>query len=96
MELADKSLDTFIKENKTIEEKIILKILYQILMGLKCLHQIHILHRDLKPANILITGDLRCKIADFGLSKKLNHSKDKANSKKGTELYMAPEISLTS
>lgn len=94
MELADMSLNTYLEKYKNIEEDVILKILYQILMGIKYLHQMHILHRDLKPDNVLIVGDLHCKIADFGLSKKLDHSKAMAKSVKGTEFYMAPEIRL--
>jgi serine/threonine-protein kinase ULK/ATG1 len=51
-----------------------------------------IVHRDIKPENILIhNGDF--KIADFGLSKKVEDMEIIANmSAKGTPLYMAPEI----
>lgn len=56
----------------------------------------NIIHRDIKPENILIPcyDDLgKLKMADFGLSTKLDFFYPKtATSKCGTMLYMAPEI----
>lgn len=41
----------------------------QILSGVDFLHCNRVMHRDLKPQNILVSNDLKIKIADFGLSK---------------------------
>jgi serine/threonine protein kinase len=53
--------------------------LFQILNGLKHLHDLGILHRDLKPSNILINSDCKIKIVnflfikcDFGLARTFN------------------------
>lgn len=53
-------------DNKTVKE-----IAMQILSGLVFLHENDIVHRDIKPQNILRCDD-KWKIADFGISKRLN------------------------
>jgi serine/threonine protein kinase len=65
------------------------------------IHSVSIIHRDIKPCNILLIvenillpneKDLdKIKMADFGLSTKLDfHYPKTATSKCGTMLYMAP------
>ena len=46
-------------------------------------------HLDLKPENILMTGDMKIKISDLGLSHSIKRPCDK---KVGTPTYMAPEV----
>ncbi|CEP01176.1 hypothetical protein PBRA_008488 [Plasmodiophora brassicae] len=52
-----------------------LRLLSEIIGGLHYLHSMSIVHKDLKPANILITEDLKAKIADMGLSTRLEQSR---------------------
>lgn len=51
-------------------EDVIKHFTFQILTGLRYLHNLGILHRDLKGDNILCDQDGVCKISDFGTSKK--------------------------
>jgi serine/threonine protein kinase len=67
-------------------------ILYQSLLGLKCLHKRNIVHRDIKPENILVQTrypELQIKLADFGLAKEGGNLETLC----GTSIYAAPEIS---
>ena len=49
-------------------------ILYNLLCCLKFLHSAGIMHRDFKPSNILVDGECKVKICDFGLSRTVPES----------------------
>jgi serine/threonine protein kinase len=44
-------------------------IMYQLLSGVKAMHDNGVLHRDLKPGNLLVNKDCGVKITDFGLAR---------------------------
>ena len=66
-------------------------ILRQILDGLGYCHGQGVLHRDLKPGNILINGDGRIKITDFGVARIDSSTITRFGDIVGTPHYMAPE-----
>jgi WD40 repeat protein len=56
-------------------------------------HEHDVLHRDLKPQNVLLSGDGRLKVGDFGLAKLRDGGGPRTRSSTvlGTPEYMAPE-----
>ena len=101
--------DLLLSKNKKNEllvpylpEFLCLRICYDISNGVSYLHfafsDQRITHGDLKPRNVLLTSDLRCKIADFGgadiatVTDPLNVLKNNGNGdNEWTQGYTAPE-----
>ncbi|MEO6859778.1 MAG: protein kinase [Solirubrobacteraceae bacterium] len=55
-------------------------------------HARQVVHRDVKPANLLISGENRVKVADFGVARLAEGSSDGVGvTIVGTPRYMAPE-----
>jgi len=59
------------------------------LLGLAYLHGLGIVHRDVKGGNLLVTEKGDIKLADFGVSEKLEKTLGEIA---GTPLWMAPEV----
>ncbi|KAE8145796.1 hypothetical protein BDV25DRAFT_61953 [Aspergillus avenaceus] len=65
------SLDVFLAQvglKARLDDFRIWKVLLELSMGLKHIHDMGYIHLDLKPANILITFEGVLKIADFGMA----------------------------
>jgi Protein kinase domain len=66
-----------------------IQIAQQLCAGLAAAHDKGVLHRDLKPANIMLDGQGRAQITDFGIAR-LSNGNDSGRIV-GTPAYMAPE-----
>ncbi|KAJ9444671.1 putative serine/threonine-protein kinase nek3 [Diplonema papillatum] len=76
------------------KESRVLDWFIQIALAIRHAGKQHILHRDLKSQNILISKDHTLKLADFGISRSLGNTWDKAHTFVGTPYYLAPELVL--
>lgn len=93
-DLCDYNLDNYIKKIN-ISYSVRKKIIFNIVKGLKYLHDKNIIHRDLKPSNILINKNNSVKIGDLGSSKLFIDSKRiKYTQKISTSWFRSPEIFL--
>ncbi|CBZ25206.1 putative protein kinase [Leishmania mexicana MHOM/GT/2001/U1103] len=76
---------------RPLSEPLIAYVCRQTLLGLRYLHERHVIHRDIKGSNLLLTKNGQVKLADFGVSTELKHTLSRRNSFIGTALWMAPE-----
>lgn len=86
-------LQKYLKEQrKILTESEAADVLKQVVLGLLYLHSNQILHRDISLSNILLTKDMKVKIADFGLATQLTRPDEKRTTMCGTPNYISPEV----
>ena len=88
-------------EGDTLEDRIkkgpfkldeAVRIASEMAEGLKAAHAKDIVHRDIKAANVMLDGESRAKILDFGLAQTTASTKlTRMGSTLGTVAYMSPE-----
>jgi eukaryotic-like serine/threonine-protein kinase len=68
-------------------------MLLEVSEAIQYAHRRGVLHRDLKPSNIMVDGDGKTHVTDFGLAKRFTHDHDitQTGAILGTPAYMAPE-----
>lgn len=93
MEYLPFSLSKCLDKHKNIPLAIKYNILSDVSIGLRFLHEQTppIIHRDLTANNIMLTSDMRAKIADLGQAKILSKQVAPMTVAPGTSCYMPPE-----
>jgi serine/threonine protein kinase len=88
------SLQDWIAKNPMPPLQQTISIIEQIASGLDYAAARGIIHRDIKPANILLTTDMKAKIADFGIAKISTSKFTQTGAVIGTPSYMSPEQAM--
>ncbi|KAA6399336.1 MAG: putative SNF1A/AMP-activated protein kinase [Streblomastix strix] len=90
-----KSLDVIVKNQyQFLSIPTFRALAKQLLEGLRIIHSAKLIHRDIKSENIMLhaqQGNVKAKIADFGLAK-INQENQLKITSCGTPLNMAPEL----
>ena len=96
MELMDDNLTHFLENSpQPIPYHIQVNICHDITLALSFLHSNDIIHRDLSSNNVLLIGNVRAKVTDFGMAR-LGDQNPQATHLTftmcpGTDVYMPPE-----
>jgi serine/threonine protein kinase len=88
------SLQDWISKNPIPPLQQTIAIIEQIASGLDYASTKGVIHRDIKPANILLTMDMKAKIADFGIAKISTSKFTQTGAVIGTPSYMSPEQAM--
>jgi eukaryotic-like serine/threonine-protein kinase len=89
--ITGRTLAEVLNEAKVLAVEDAVSIFDQILQALEMSSQEQIVHRDIKPTNIMIMGDQRVKVMDFGIAKIPSLSITTTGTVLGTPYYMSPE-----
>jgi eukaryotic-like serine/threonine-protein kinase len=75
-----------------LEVRDALEIAVEVARGLAFAHEQGLVHRDVKPQNILLNGDGRAKVTDFGIARTVDvDGMTQTGTVLGTSNYIAPE-----
>ena len=98
-EYMKENLYDYLKRKVKLSNATVKHVTYQMLLGLKAMHQKGFFHRDMKPENLLLNDNGQdpptVKIADFGLARSIR-SKPPYTDYVSTRWYRAPEVLLQS
>ncbi len=86
-------LKTLIKQRGRFTPEEALPLLIQACAGIGYAHRAGLVHCDVKPQNMLVTPDMRLKVADFGIARALStiHPDEQSDVIWGSPQYFSPE-----
>jgi eukaryotic-like serine/threonine-protein kinase len=87
------NLKQYVDRKRRLSVREAVEIAVEVGRGLAFAHRQGIVHRDVKPQNVLLDGDGRPKVTDFGIARSLDVEKDVTltGTVLGTSDYIAPE-----
>jgi serine/threonine-protein kinase len=86
------NLKEHVVRNGRLDVREALEIALEVARGLAFAHDQGLVHRDVKPQNILLNGDGRAKVTDFGIARTVDvDGMTQTGTVLGTSNYIAPE-----
>jgi serine/threonine protein kinase len=85
-----KDITSFVQSTPLTKAEVF-KLALDMCKALEVCHKKNIIHRDIKPDNMFVSEHGDYKLGDFGVARKMEKTLS-GLSKKGTYLYMAPEV----
>jgi beta-lactam-binding protein with PASTA domain/predicted Ser/Thr protein kinase len=89
--LPGRTLKQLIREEAPVQPLRAIDITRQILRAARFAHRHGVIHRDLKPHNVMIDGEDRVKVTDFGIARAGASDMTETGSILGTAQYISPE-----
>jgi serine/threonine-protein kinase len=94
--LEGEDLEQYTEKVNSLPVRESIDIVSQVCDALDYAHSHGVVHRDIKPGNIMVLGNGRVKVTDFGIARATESSKTRTGEIKGTPPYMSPEQLSTS
>ncbi|HEX8123512.1 MAG TPA: Stk1 family PASTA domain-containing Ser/Thr kinase [Solirubrobacteraceae bacterium] len=85
------TLKDLVKRDGPLPSDRAIDLAIQILRAARFAHKRGIIHRDLKPHNVIVDGEDRAKVTDFGIAKAGASDMTETGSILGTAQYLSPE-----
>jgi beta-lactam-binding protein with PASTA domain len=89
--LPGRTLKDVIREDAPLDQLRSIDFAIQILQAASFAHRRGVVHRDIKPHNVIVGGDGRLKVTDFGIARAGASEMTETGSIMGTAQYLSPE-----